>query len=171
MVSRCGRTLLPKRKLHFLPNPWLPLAASGSLSSRPSEDGAGQAGQALATRVTGPPARGSDQGGRASRCGLSAAGRGRALPGLRPVWPRCVRVPRAPSFAHAPRLRQRLCGHTPPRSSVSGNHCDGCRLVSIPRRCSALLCPYHCHGDVGGKDLALKIPLKGMKTTIIITIL
>lgn len=38
--------------------------------------------------------------------------------------------------------------------------------------CPAPLCPRHCHGDMGwGKGWALKIPLKLMKTTIIITML
>lgn len=43
VVSRFGRTFLPKWKLHFLLNPWLPLVISSSFSIRPLEEWVSQA--------------------------------------------------------------------------------------------------------------------------------
>lgn len=42
-MSRFGRTLLPKQKLHFLLNPLLSLVVSSSFNVRPFEEGVGPA--------------------------------------------------------------------------------------------------------------------------------
>lgn len=142
VVSCFGRTFLPKWKLHFLLNPWLPLVISSSFSIRPLEEWVSQARLGPLDSTSEGFQLCRSESGKAGCSGVSSAA------GF-------VRIACKPSHWSAPAMQadlrefqnfiQRFCagcssvGHIPPHSNLSGNHRDGC--LGVKSHGKAKHCP------------------------------
>lgn len=156
-----GENFLPTEKLHFLPNPLLSFMASSSLSLGPLKEWVVQAWAGpLDSTSAGPSAL--------EVCIREAA----LLSDARFGWmaskpshwsaPRCTQISESSLTAsRGPCPGQKFSGPYRSPLQLSGSQWDGCVGCQVQQRCSAQPCLHPCHGEIRGKDLALKIPLKG----------
>lgn len=142
VVSRFGRTLLPKWKLHFLLNPLLPLVISASLCIRPLKEWVSQARLGPLDSISEGFQFCRSESGKPGCSGVSsAAGFGRmaskpshwSAPQCRQIWESSGISFRSPCAGCS------SVGHIPPHSNLSGSHRDGC--LGIKTHGKAKPCP------------------------------
>lgn len=142
VVSRFGRTLLPKWKLHFLLNPLLALVISASLCIRPLKEWVSQARLGPLDSTSEGCQFCRSESGKPGCSGVSsAAGFGRiaskpshwSAPQFRQIWESSGISFRSPCAGCS------SVGHIPPHSNLSGSHRDGC--LGVKTHGKAKPCP------------------------------